>query len=132
MGFAQANGYGNMMESATATVQNHIGKMEKRLKEVTLAEYYKEKNHPDNHRQSHQLHLDLLQVSNKTEFAGADLLTDLYERNLKILSHVIQISNEDPNSRILIIYGDGHSAFFKSILALSTKIEIVESYDYLK
>jgi len=131
MQFAVENGFGELVQEMTSKVQNHINEEEALLKTTPLPAYYKMINHPDIHKQSHDWHLKLLLIANNKEFAGAELMRDLYERNLKIMANIMAIKEEDPSARILIIYGNGHSAFFKSILSASNEFEVVESYDYL-
>jgi hypothetical protein len=132
MQFAMQNGFGNMVQEMTTTIQNFIKEEENILKKTTLPDYYKRINHPDQHSMSHDWHLNLLHIANKNEFPGAELVRDLYDRNLKIMANILKIGKQEPEARILVIYGSSHSAFFKSIINLSNEIEIIESYDYLK
>jgi hypothetical protein len=46
------------------------------------------------------------------DWAGADLLADWYQRNIRIYSNVIRLV-DSPNERILVIYGSGHLGWLR-------------------
>lgn len=57
---------------------------------------------------------------------GADILSIWwYNRNLRIFRKLQQIT-ENPNDRILVIFGNGHAAILRQLLESSPKYEFVE------
>jgi hypothetical protein len=41
------------------------------------------------------------------DWAGADLVSDWFRRNMRIYSNIVQLVDA-PNERVLVIYGAGH------------------------
>jgi hypothetical protein len=41
------------------------------------------------------------------DWAGADLVSDWFRRNMRIYSNIVQLV-DSPNERVLVIYGAGH------------------------
>jgi len=131
MQFAMQNGQGQSIQSMMGTIQNHIAEETKLLLESTLIEYFKHMNRPENQEMGLDWYMKLLEIANGKSFPGPELVSDVYERNLKIMSNIFRLS-DSKDDRILVIYGNGHSAFFKSLLLGSEKFEWVDVFDYLK
>ncbi len=130
MQFAMTNGQGESVQKNVSMAQEHIKTENERLLQTSIPVYLKEMNKPEMHHMAHDWYLKLLKVSKNKNYPGAELITGLYERNLKIVSNIVKIT-ESPEERILVIYGNGHASFIKSILFGSSDYEIVESYNYL-
>ncbi|MGB4774116.1 MAG: DUF5694 domain-containing protein [Daejeonella sp.] len=130
MQFAMANGQGEGLQKNMAMVQEQLKSQNERLLKTSIPVFLKELNKPEIHQTAHDWHLKLLKIGKDRNYAGAELIADLYSRNLKIVSNIVKIT-ESPEDRILVIYGAGHAGFFKSILFGTSEYEIVESDDYL-
>lgn len=131
MQFAMQNGQGQSIQTMMGTIQNQIAAENKLLLESTLTQYFKHMNSPKNQEMGLEWYMKLLDIADGKSFPGPELVTDVYERNLKIMSNIFRLSN-NPDDRILVIYGNGHTAFFKSILLGSEKFEWVDVFDYLQ
>jgi hypothetical protein len=129
MQFAMKNGQGQSVQSMMGTIQNHIANENKLLLESTLSQYFKHMNSPENQEKGLDWYMKLLNISDGKSFPGPELVSDVYERNLKIMSNIFRITNNQ-DDRILVIYGNGHTAFFKSILLGSQRFEWVDVFDY--
>jgi hypothetical protein len=129
MQFAMKSGQGQYVQSMMGVIQNHIANENKLLLESTLSQYFKHLNSPENQEMGLDWYMKLLNIADGKSFSGPELVTDVYERNLKIMSNIFRITN-NPDDRILVIYGNGHTAFFKSILLGSQKFEWEDVFDY--
>lgn len=129
MQFAMKNGQGQSVQSMMGTIQNHIANENKMLLESALVQYFKHMNSPVNQEMGLDWYMKLLNIAEGKSFPGPELVSDMYERNLKIMSNIFRITN-NPDDRILVIYGNGHTAFFKSMLLGSQKFEWVDVFDY--
>jgi hypothetical protein len=130
MQFGMANGMGQDLQTMMGMVQEHIKAENTRLAQSTIGAFLKEMNRPEVHLQGLDWYMKLLNISKKGEFPGPELVTDVYERNLKIMSNIFRLK-ENEQERILVIYGNGHSSFFKSILLGSQEFEWIDVYEYL-
>ena len=46
------------------------------------------------------------------DWAGADLVSDWFRRNMRIFSNVVQLT-DSPNERVLVIFGAGHLGWLR-------------------
>ncbi len=129
MQFAMQNGQGQTVQAMMETIQNHIANENKMLLESSLIQYFKHMNTPENQESGLGWYMKLLDISNGKSFPGPELVKDVYERNLKIMSNIFRLTDRT-DDRILVIYGNGHTAFFKSILLGSDRFEWVDVFDY--
>lgn len=129
MQFVMKSGQGQYFQSMMGVIQNHIANENKLLLESTLSQYFKHMNSPENQEMGLDWYMKLLNIADGKSFSGPELVTDVYERNLKIMSNIFRITNNQ-DDRILVIYGNGHTAFFKSILLGSQKFEWEDVFDY--
>ncbi|MBK9256680.1 MAG: hypothetical protein IPM42_14425 [Saprospiraceae bacterium] len=129
MQFAMQNGQGQSIQTMMGTIQNHIATENKLLLESTLIQYFKHMNSPENQEMGLDWYMKLLNIADGKSFPGPELVSDVYERNLKIMSNIFRLT-DSPEDRILVIYGNGHTAFFKSILLGSEKFDWVDVFNY--
>lgn len=129
MQFAMKSGQGQSVQSMMGVIQNHIANENKLLLESTLSQYFKHLNSPENQEMGLDWYMKLLNIADGKSFPGPELVSDVYERNLKIMSNIFRLS-DNAEDRILVIYGNGHTSFFKSILLGSQKFEWEDLFDY--
>lgn len=53
------------------------------------------------------LYLRMAHISEPGDWAGPDLLSDWFRRNMRIFGNIVRLV-DSPNERILVIYGSGH------------------------
>jgi hypothetical protein len=73
----------------------------------------------------------LVHVGNKSTYAGADLTSNWYQRNIRIFSNVKKLCSQ-PEERILIIYGYGHAFVLEEAFKASKEFEVVPLRNILK
>jgi hypothetical protein len=65
--------------------------------------------------------------------SGAEMLSKWYERNLRIYQNLIKVTDfENPEERILIVFGQGHSKLLRDFVQDADYYEFVDVLDYLK
>ncbi len=79
---------------------------------------------------NHHLYLIINAVGKDENYAGVDLVSEWYKRNLLIFANVQRLI-ESPQDRVLIIYGQGHAKLLKQFIQDSPDMELVEVGKYL-
>ena len=57
------------------------------------------------------------------DWAGADLVSEWFRRNMRIFSNVMQIA-DSPNERILVIFGAGHLGWLRQDFANDPSVRL--------
>ena len=97
----------------------------------TIVENLIAKNQPDAIDQDHQGYFRLLRIGQENEYAGANYLSWWYQRNLKIFTNIIRIT-ESPDDRILVVYGAGHNKLLNQFARESAYYEVESPLKYLR
>ena len=65
------------------------------------------------------------------DWAGADLVSDWFRRNMRIYSNIVQLV-ESPNERVLVIYGAGHLGWLRQNFASDPSLRLRKLADFVK
>ena len=65
------------------------------------------------------------------DWAGADLVSDWFRRNLRIFSNVLQLV-DSPEERILVVYGAGHLGWLQYDIASSPDLKLRKLSEVVK
>ena len=95
----------------------------------SIGEILRLKNDPTEIRRGHALYLEFARVGAGDTYVGADLLAKWYDRNIRIFSDVQRIAQ--PGDRVLVIFGTGHAAILRELIASDSRLELVEARGYL-
>jgi hypothetical protein len=88
-------------------------------------------NDPERIRQGHGHYMvGTLALGRGEDYFGADAATSWYNRNLRIFSNIMRIT-ESPEDRILVIIGAGHLPFLRFAAEASPEYRLVEPAEYL-
>jgi hypothetical protein len=98
-------------------------------RENTLAEILRRHNDPAHIAWGHALYLDIAAVGAADTYVGADLLSAWYARNIRIFADLKRIS--EPEDRVLVIFGSGHAAILRELVAADPTMDLVEANDFL-
>ena len=71
------------------------------------------------------------QIGNENNFAGAYLVSELYRRNLYMIS-LLQKKIKPDTKRITVLVGNSHAGFFTEILKYDTRFKIINLNDIVK
>jgi len=65
------------------------------------------------------------------DWAGADLNSDWYRRNMRIFSNITHLINS-PNERVLVIYGSGHLNWLREDIAADPTLRLRKLAEFVK
>jgi hypothetical protein len=65
------------------------------------------------------------------DWAGADLVSDWFRRNMRIYSNVVQLA-DSPNERVLVIFGAGHLGWLQRDFASDHSFRLRKLADFVK
>lgn len=88
-------------------------------------------NQPGVYEKSHQVYFDIMRIGRGPEYVGANYLSWIYGRNMKIFMNIIRIT-ESPDDRILVVFGNGHNKLLNQFAKESEFFTIESPLKYLK
>ena len=111
------------------TGKKETGKINEVLKTSSVTDIFRYLNDEARVDEWHRYYLKLVRVGKDSDYAGTDLLSDWYERNLKIYANLTRIA-ESPNDRILVLYGAGHLKLLQQFVKDSGEydLELLSKY----
>jgi hypothetical protein len=65
------------------------------------------------------------------DWAGADLVSDWFRRNMRIFSNVVQLA-DSPNERVLVIFGAGHLGWLQHDFASDPSLRLRKLAEFVK
>ena len=71
------------------------------------------------------------QVGEPNDWAGADLVSDWFRRNMHIYSNVVQLV-DSPNERVLVIFGAGHLGWLQHDFARNPNLRLRKLAEFVK
>lgn len=99
-----------------------------RLYSNTVTQYYQYLNSAENVRKGHEFYLSTAAVGKEDNYAGADLVADWYERNLRIYRNIVNIERKSED-RFFILFGSGHSKILQDLIEDSAGFELTQLKD---
>jgi hypothetical protein len=71
------------------------------------------------------------QLGEPYDWAGADLVSDWFRRNMRIYSNVVQLA-DSPNERVLVIFGYGHLGWLQHDFASNPNLHLRKLAEFAK
>lgn len=128
--FAKINEQKEKLDELINIVKLRSDADEKFLQNHTFRQYFRKINLPATLQTDMEFYFHLVDFGKDENYVGTDVLTQWYERNLKIYTNIVRIT-ENPNDRILVLYGAGHAFLLNQFLRDSRKYEIISPLKYL-
>lgn len=117
---------GSLLEARQAAIRAAMGPAP-RYKSQTLLTQFKRMNTEEADRGNMDVYLlHLARVGGGDNYAGADLAGEFYKRNVRIYTNLLRAVDVQHDKAIVLIIGQGHVAYLKSILRYSTLFEVAE------
>jgi hypothetical protein len=95
----------------------------------TIGEILHHRNQPETLAQLQHARMRMLEVGAGSSNVGVKPVTSVHDRNFKIFANLLSIA--EPGDRIVIIYGAGHSYFFRTLTQQHPDLQFVNPLDYL-
>lgn len=101
----------------------------RRQREMSVGEILRVMNDPASLAEDHSVYTRLATIGAGDGYAGAELVTRWYERNIHIFSNLDRIA--EPGDRILVVMGAGHAPILRHLIAHTPGMELVDVGEYL-
>jgi hypothetical protein len=75
--------------------------------------------------------LGLTRLGEADQYPGADMVGEFYKRNVRIYTNVLRAVDLEHDQVILLLIGQGHAAFIKSLLAYSSLFQLLDIRPFL-
>lgn len=102
-----------------------------KLRTLSVTEQLVFLNQPEAAERSHQIYFEIMRIGRGQEYVGANYLSWLYGRNMKILNNIIRIT-DSMDDRILVVYGNGHNKLLNQFAKESAFYTVENPLKYLK
>ena len=104
---------------------------ELRLRRLTVSENLRRLNEATAIAEGHRPYMELLEPDPNEQvlYSKADLLTNWYKRNVRMMSNIARISEQ--GDRVLLIVGSGHLAILRDFAAASPAFCLADTLHYL-
>jgi hypothetical protein len=105
--YAKANGRSDELDALMKEVGGIVKAQDEYLASHTVLETLLYMNSDERVAEGLGFYFRQAQLGEPWDWAGADLVSDWFRRNMRIYSNVAQLV-DSPNERVLVIYGAGH------------------------
>lgn len=127
-----AGEYGNLLEQLSKEGETVMAKINTWLKQYSISRVLAMLNSAEMDKLNVQLYYKyLLPIGKADNQPGLEAVTRWYKRNLFILHHITKLTEGKSGQRVLVIFGQGHTAMLKQFLQYSPDYEITDIQKYL-
>ena len=95
----------------------------------TISELYQYYNGEKWSKLNHNIYIQANRIQTDNLYAGAEMLTKWYERNLKIFANIQRLAVD--HKRIFIIYGAGHLQILRDLINADSNLKLVDTQKFL-
>lgn len=127
--FAGANNQQEIVDKGIAVGRRQVAQENKLIQTASITEIYKVINDQRRINEAHRAYLMMSRIWKDKEYPGIDLLADWYQRNLKIFSHIMRIT-ESKEDRILVIIGGNHVKLLQQFIEDSGEYNLERADKY--
>lgn len=127
---AKANGQESFLNQMVDFGKTETARFEALMKTATVTELLRDMNDERRVEAMHKPYMAMLRIGAGADFAGADLVRDWYERNLKIYGNIARLA-ESPNERILVLIGGGHAKLLQQFVLDAGEMDLERLSKYL-
>jgi len=121
MDYAKAKDRSPELEKLMGTVGQIVAKEDEYVKAHTVLQSLVYMNSPQSVAEGNNFYIQLASFGQAGDYAGPDLLTDWYGRNIRIYSNMVKLIG-GPTERILVIYGAGHLGWLQENVKMSSNL----------
>jgi Family of unknown function (DUF5694) len=126
------NEYLPLLEELSKTGNGVITEINQWLTKYTIGEVLAKMNSPQMDRLNVGLYYKyLVPIGKDSMQPGVEAVTRWYKRNLLILHNIMKLTENKSGNRVLVIFGQGHTAMLKQFLQYSDEFVIEDIKKYL-
>ena len=125
--------YSSLLNELTKTGNRIVGDINKWVAQKSIGAVLSQLNAPELDKLNVDLYYHyLLPIGKGNTQPGLEAVTNWYKRNLFIFKHIKElISANTSKKRVLVIFGQGHTAMLKQFIQYSTEFELVDIQQFL-
>jgi hypothetical protein len=114
--YAKATGQSQVLDQIRSEIGEMVKQQDAYLHSHTVLETLLDMNDDQKVAQDVGFYFREARLGEPGDYAGPDLLTSWYQRNIRIFNNIAKII-ESPNERVLVIYGAGHLGWLRQDVA---------------
>lgn len=125
--FAETHGRKAELDALMAEIREHVQGTEEKLASHTVLETLLSLNADDKVARDVGFYHRLAHFGEPGDWAGADLLTAWYRRNIRIYSNVVDLvesADAPADERVLVVFGAGHLGWLRHSVAADPTIRL--------
>ncbi|MEL7119337.1 MAG: DUF5694 domain-containing protein [Bacteroidota bacterium] len=130
VGYAQKNGQGDILQNMQKWMNAYMKEEQEFMMSRSIKDILIRHNEKNRLEAGHGMYIKMLEIGKNMDYPGADLVSDWYERNLKIFANITRIAEAE--DRILIVIGSGHAPILNELVKYHPDYELEKVSDYLK
>jgi len=120
--FAKSRGRSATLDTLLAETRDRARAMSAYIAAHTILEALVYLNAPEQVAADMGWHYRLAHLSDPWNWAGPDLVSDYYRRNMRIYGNIVGLTG--PGERVLVIYGSGHLPWLRQIFGADPTIRL--------
>jgi hypothetical protein len=122
----QPDSLGSLIEARQKAIRAAMGPATKYSGETLLSQFKRMNTERADRGNMDVYTLHLARVGGGDNYAGADLAGEFFKRNVRIYTNLLRAVDVQHDKAIVLIIGQGHVAFLKSILQYNSLFEVAE------
>jgi uncharacterized protein DUF5694 len=121
--YAKAKGRSQELDAVMSGFGDKMKAQDEYLRSHTILETLLEMNADGEVEQENRLYYQMAHFGEASDWAGPDLVSDWFRRNIRIYSNVLHLV-ESPNERVLVIFGAGHLGWLRHDFASDPSLRL--------
>jgi len=114
--YAKARGHAKELEALMTELRERAGATTAYLASHTVLEMLLRINSDEHVGADIGWHYRLAHLGEPWNWAGADLVSDYFRRNMRIYTNIVRLA-DSPKERVLVVYGSGHLGWLRNNFA---------------
>ena len=130
MKYAAANGQMDKVQGLQKAFAA-VGKWQAAQNSMTILDALRQHNDTALMGENQAFYNYMAEIGKDSSYVGVELATGWYARNLRMATNLVRIAS-NPNDRVLVIVGSGHSYWLNTILRDSPSVRVEPAIKYLQ
>ena len=131
MNYAKASGHSKELDALMGEIGSKVKAQNEYLASHTVLETLLYMNADDKVAEDVAFYYRQAHFGEPGDWAGADLVSDWFRRNMRIYSNIAQLV-DSPNERVLVIFGAGHLGWLQHDFASDPSFRLRKLADFVK
>ena len=131
MNYAKASGHSKDLDALMGEIGSKVKAQNEYLASHTVLETLLYMNADDKVAEDVAFYYRQAHFGEPGDWAGADLVSDWFRRNMRIYSNIAQLV-DSPNERVLVIFGAGHLGWLQHDFASDPSFRLRKLADFVK